>query len=130
MKADRIPPSIVLAVFNETEIEGLLEIAYLSAASSGDLSDEECEAFAELATRGRNVDTSPNALFRRFDVYDREAARVGRGTRLSTLGQLATSDEVRRAFYDAAEWVTWVDGNQCDAERDFLSELRSALTIA
>jgi len=126
MKADRIPPSIALAVFNENELGALLEIAYLSAASSGDLSDEECEAFTLLAARGPRIDTSPSALFRRFDGYDREAARVGRASRLSVLGKDVTREPMRRAFYDAAEWVTWVDGSQCDAERDFLAELRSA----
>ncbi len=121
-----------------SEQAALLEIAYLAAASSGDLSDSECVAFVRLAEGERDpsvkaaktaVDTSPSALFRRFDAYDREIARAGRAVRLGALGQAATRDVVRTAFYDAAEWVTWADGNQCDAEREFLAELRAALAV-
>jgi tellurite resistance protein len=103
----------------ETEQKALITVALLAAFADGNNNDSEraeVKRIAESLSRDSNIDIS--AIYQ--DVLLRRTS-VG-----SAVAGLASS-EARNLAFELAVCVCDIDGAQVEAERAFLSDLRSKL---
>ncbi len=117
--------------FSDAETDAILEVAYLTSAADGRLSDEENESFRAIAARlrglaaGAPVDVTDPALDELFERYAVRQDHTDVATRLTALRAALQRPAARDLAYKVAYAMSLCDletGDEADELDDLLIE--------
>ena len=133
MHVERVLPS--QGDFTDAETDAILEVAYLTTAADGRLSDEENESFRAIAARmrgmasGTPVEVSDPSLDALFERYAMRSDHADIGARLKDLRGALQRPVARDLAYKVAYAMSLCDLETGDAEDELDDLLVAALDL-
>jgi tellurite resistance protein len=133
VQVQRVLPTV--GKFSVTEADAILEVAYLTTAADGRLSDEEYESFRDVASKLRGMaagttgTVSDQALNKLFERYAERIDHAERAERLKALRAALERVEARELAYKVAYAMSLCDLETSDEEVDFDEQLIEALDL-
>jgi hypothetical protein len=136
VRVERVLPA--RAEFSRTEVDAILEAAYLATAADGRLSEEEYEAFRAVASTLRFIAAGgsgvPPLLEDReldglFDGFAARGAHADRVARVSAVRDQLARAEVRELAYKVAFAMSLCDLDANDDEEAYDDELMESFGI-
>jgi tellurite resistance protein len=133
VQVERVLPAV--GNFSVKEADAILEVAYLTTAADGRLSDEEYESFRAVASKLRAMaagttaqvnDATLNKLFERYAERVDHAARVDR---LKALRRDLERPEARELAYKVSYAMSLCDLETNEEESELDAELIVALEL-
>jgi tellurite resistance protein len=134
VQVERVLPAV--GSFSVKEADAILEVAYLTTAADGRLTDEEHESFRAVASKlramasGGKAQVTDAALNKLFERY---AGRIEHAERVDRLKALRTDlqrEEARDLAYKVAYAMTLCDLETGEEESEFEEELIVALELS
>ena len=133
VQVERVLPAV--GNFSVKEADAILEVAYLTTAADGRLTDEEFESFRAVAAKlkamaaGSTAQVSDAALNKLFDRYATRTEHAERIERLKALRGDLERPEARELAYKVAYAMSLCDLETNEEESEFDEELIVALEL-
>jgi len=134
VQVERVLPTV--GNFSVKEADAIMEVAYLTTAADGRLSDEEYESFRGVASKlramaaGTTTPVSDAALNKLFERYAERIDHAARSERLKALCTDLARSESRELAYKVAYAMSLCDLETSDEEEEFDEELIVALGLS